>query len=187
MNGPLSYADIEQEFEESLGYIRNDIAELLRRNVGLNYTVALLIGCACEALAASDGRHHHDVFADLLDGEWRSLAKPLFNALRNGLAHSFDTKHLHVEGEAIQIHISWTLTEMFVIEKCDGAPRLVLGIQPLANRLCKKVNEFKAMLQNHAPARQRFRQACQKERIAQFSLSEADVWKRLVASSKHQC
>ena len=51
MTPSLSFTDIEKEFNESLAYIRNDIAWLCEHDSGLNYTVALLIGCACEALA----------------------------------------------------------------------------------------------------------------------------------------
>jgi hypothetical protein len=41
----LSFADIEKEFDESLGYIKNDISALCRQNEKVNYTVALLVAC----------------------------------------------------------------------------------------------------------------------------------------------
>ena len=84
MAEPLSYADIEKEFEESLGYVRNDITLLCRHNSGLDYTVALLIGCACESLADGGASTSKEgVLAELLpDGDWRLLAKPLFNGKR---------------------------------------------------------------------------------------------------------
>jgi len=49
----LTYADIKQEFDVSLGYVRQDIRWLLQSGSSLNYTVALLIGCGCEMLAAA--------------------------------------------------------------------------------------------------------------------------------------
>src|ERR1019366_8857841 len=102
----LSFADIEKEFDESLGYIKNDIFALCRQNEKVNYTVALLVACGCEVLAVGRGdrKRPHDVFAELLPAnDWKALAKPLYEALRNGLAHKFDTKHLHVDGQRIQI------------------------------------------------------------------------------------
>jgi hypothetical protein len=46
----VTYAEIEKEFNESLGYIHNDIQALCGGTQTLNYTVALLVGVACEAL-----------------------------------------------------------------------------------------------------------------------------------------
>jgi hypothetical protein len=67
----------------------------------LNYTVGLLIGVACEALEdAGAYPNKKTVFAELLpDDDWRQLKDVLFDALRNGLAHNFDMKHIHVDGE----------------------------------------------------------------------------------------
>ncbi|MDP8983316.1 MAG: hypothetical protein M3O35_22300 [Acidobacteriota bacterium] len=180
----LSFADIEKEFDESLGYIRNDIAELRRLNCSLNYTVALLVGCACEVLASCgvERRHDYQIFAELLpEGDWRLLAKPLFNALRNGLAHGFDTKHLHVGKEAIQIYISWSEKNVISIREATGADGLFIGIQPLAERLCARINEFRAKLQSDEVARHQFRRASQRERTAQCSQSETEAWRRLAA------
>ena len=50
----LSFADIEKEFDESLGYIKNDISALCRQNEKVNYTVALLVACGCEVLEHFD-------------------------------------------------------------------------------------------------------------------------------------
>lgn len=179
----LSFGDIEKEFEESLGYIRNDITWLCKNNSGLNYTVALLIGCACEAL--SDGGaspSKEQILAELLpEGDWRSLAKPLFDALRNGLAHSFDTKHLYVDGQEVQIYISWSMKEIIAIGPANGSTGLFIGIQPLAQRLCGKIDAFKGILQNDEAARKRFRAALQRNRTVRCSM---ETWKKLLAAKR---
>ena len=56
----------------------------------MNYTVALLIGVACEALEdAGFYANKKTVLADLLpDDDWKQLAGVLYEALRNGLAHN---------------------------------------------------------------------------------------------------
>lgn len=175
--GQPTYADIEKEFDESLGYIQGDIAEIRRVNKSLNYTVALLIGCGCEVLAAGRGdrKHAEAVLAEMLDGDWKLLAGPIFNALRNGLAHSFDTKHLHVDGDEIQIYLAWGQTVMF-----DPRPNgLYIGTQVLAQRLHEKIDEFRKTLQNDNAACQVFRQASDYQSAAKFSQIETDAWKRL--------
>ena len=89
----LSFADIEKEFDESLGYIKNDISALCRQNETVNYTVGLLVSCGCEVLAGGRiGKKPQPddsqvVLAELLpDDDWKALVKPLWEALRNGLA-----------------------------------------------------------------------------------------------------
>ena len=105
----VSFADIRGEFDETLGYIRQDITWLLDHNSGLNYTIALLVGCGCETLADCRGgtkRKGEKVFAELLpSGELQVLANRLYGALRDGLAHGFDTKHLSVDGAEHQIYL----------------------------------------------------------------------------------
>ena len=46
----IAFKEIEKEFNETFGYVRQDIAEILKKNLGLNYTIALLVCCACEML-----------------------------------------------------------------------------------------------------------------------------------------
>ena len=62
-------------------------------------------------LAAARGERHrgdHNSLEEILDpGIGRPLAKPLFDALRNGLAHGYDTKHILFREKPYQIHMSW--------------------------------------------------------------------------------
>ncbi len=180
-NAEPSFADIEREFDESLGYIRNDVFALCRQKERVNYTVALLVGVGCEFLAEGEGnKKPHEVFAELLpNDDWKTLAKPLFEAVRNGLAHKFDTKHLHVDGQRIQIYFSWDREE--VVDTSPGT-RLFIGTRPLGLLLCKKIEEFRQKLQGDAIARKRFRQAYSREDWTGCSAVETAAWKRLVAS-----
>jgi hypothetical protein len=182
----LSWADIKKEFDESLGYVRQDIRWLREHDSGLNYTVALLIGCGCEMLAAASGdknRRGERVFAELLPaGDWRLLAKRLYTALRDGLAHGFDTKHLDVDNQTIQIYISWRHPEMIEIQRVDGGLGLWVGVQPLAAALCAKIDESENVLQQDETARKLFRQACEYQRCAPLNQNEAAAWRRLAAA-----
>jgi hypothetical protein len=175
----LVFADIRKEFDESLGYIRQDIAWLCEHNSGLNYTVALLIGCACEALADGGAFPSKErALAELLpDAEWKQLAKPLFDALRNGLAHSFDTKHIHVDGEVVQIYIHWSMSEIIKIKAVSGGKDgLFIGARPLAAKVCQAIDHFEASLQSDDEACQRFRNALQRDRTVACSPT---LWQQL--------
>ena len=183
----LSFADIKKEFDESLGYIRNDITAVRHGKHTVNYTVALLIGCGCEMLAAgrSDRKHPEKILAELLPpGDWRLLAAKLHTALRNGLAHGFDTKYLQVDGATIQIYISWGYHEAIGTQRVPGGLGLYIGIQPLAEALCAKIGQFEETLRRDEPARRRFKDACEYQRIVKLSPNAAAAWRRLVAASR---
>ncbi|MGA2271651.1 MAG: hypothetical protein ABSH44_24575 [Bryobacteraceae bacterium] len=148
----LSYAEIKKEFDESLGYIRNDINAIRRGMHTVNYTVALLIGCGCEMLAAARGdkkRRGERVFTELLPTrDWQLLADRLYTALRDGLAHGFDTKHLDVDQQTIQICISWTNGNAAEIQRVRQELGLFIGVQPLAEALSAKIDEFEKLLRH---------------------------------------
>ena len=65
----IVFKQIEKEFSETFGYVRQDIAELLKNDRPLHYTVALLVCCACEMLTwhrdLKDDQAH-EVFTSLL-------------------------------------------------------------------------------------------------------------------------
>ena len=90
----IAFKEIEKEFSETFGYVRQDIAELLKSDHPLHYSVALLVCCACEMLTWHRGLRDdqaHVVFTSLLpDTEpCKAVGKTLWEALRNGLAHNF--------------------------------------------------------------------------------------------------
>ena len=175
-----TFAEIEQEFNESLGYVRNDIIALCRQDEKVNYTVALLVGCGCEILANAlgDRIQPHDVLAELLPTEdWKTLAKPLYKALRNGLAHKFDTKHLHIDGQIIQVYFSWSQAEIVLVRL--GGQGLFIGTRPLGTVLCSKIEELHQKLKEDLAAREQFRRAYERETITKCSAIETAAWKRL--------
>jgi hypothetical protein len=181
----LSWADVKREFDESLGYVRQDIRWLREHDCGLNYTVALLVGCGCEMLSAGGedkGRRGEAIFAKLLPtSDWRLLADKLYTAIRDGLAHGFDTKQLEVDGQMIQIDICWPHSSVIEVRNVDGSVEVLVGIQPLAAALCAKIDDFEKLLQNDATARKRFRQSREYQRVTQLNRTEISAWRRLQA------
>jgi hypothetical protein len=182
---PPTWKDIEDEFKHSLGYVRGDIKWLIDRNSGLNYTIALLIGCGCEMLAAAEGdikcRRGERVFAELLPaGDWRLLADRLYSALRDGLAHGFDTKHIDIDGKPIQIYISSHYQDAMAIIRMGHGLGLAVGVQTLAVALCDKIDQFEVLLRQNEPARRLFKTAIEYQRTLLLNATERAAWDRLV-------
>ena len=115
------------------------------------------------------------MFADLLPtGDWQLLADRLYSALRDGLAHGFDTKHLFVDGKEHQIFLrSDAYAGLTVIG--DG---LLIGLRPIAEALCAKIDNYESLLAHDAEARKRFVGARQKKAILE-NTSADDVLRRI--------
>ena len=181
----VSFADIKGEFDETLGYIRQDIKWLLDHDSGLNYTIALLVGCGCVVLAGcrpGPKSRGEIVFAELLPpGKLQVLANRLYDALRNGLAHGFDTKHLSVDGKEHQIHLASRGPQKIAIVKNSRGIGLRIGIRSLAEALCAKITDFEALMQEDEEARRRFQKAHQ--RTADLNHDEAVAWRAMVRAT----
>jgi hypothetical protein len=179
-------AVVKQEFAETLGYIRQDLQWLLEKKSSLNYTIALLVGCGCEMLAACAGdkkRRGEKVFAELLPAtkELQVLAGRLYSALRDGLAHGFDTKHLLVDGTEHQIYLASLGSQEIAIEKNNRGIGLRIGIGVLAEGLCAKITDFEKQLTQDEDVRQRFMNA--RQPTADLSANEVAAWRALVAAA----
>jgi len=174
----MTYADIRQEFDESLGYIRNDVTALCEdERRSLNYTVALLIGCGCEALAdAGQYPSKERAFEELLPVAWRPLAKKLYDAVRNGLTHSFDTKHICIKQQEVQIHFFWHATRVIQITETNGFDRLCIGTRLLAAKLCANIDQFRKRRQTDDAACLRFKEAARRDRTVPCP---DELWNRL--------
>jgi hypothetical protein len=178
----ISFADIKEEFDETLGYIRQDITWLLNKDSGLNYTIALLVGCGCEALAACLGdtkRRGEMVFAELLpSGALQVLATRLYGALRDGLAHGFDTKHISADGTEHQIYLDSRGPQRIAVVNNNRGIGLRIGIRSLAESLCAKITDFETLLRQDEGARRHVQNAHQ--RTADLNKDEAAAWREMV-------
>jgi hypothetical protein len=180
-----TFGEIASEFEETLGYIRGDLDWLIKNKPNLHYTVALLVGCGCEMLASYRNprrRNGEIVFAELLPtGEWQALAVRLYGALRDGLAHGFDTKHISVNSKEHQICINSSEPELFTFRNSDRGIILSINIKSIATAVCNKITEFENVLKQEAGARERFMKASQPPAI--LSQAETTAWRNLVKAA----
>jgi hypothetical protein len=112
-------------------------------NSGLNYTIALLVGCGCETLADCRGgakRKGEKVFAELLPSDGlQVLANRLYGALRDGLAHGFDTIHLSVDGAEHQIYLDSRGPQGIAIVNNSRGIGLRIGIRSRRNHCAPKL------------------------------------------------
>jgi hypothetical protein len=154
----LSFQEIAKEFQETFGFVRADINRLRESNLGLNYTIVLLICCGCEMLAFHKDLKGHEVFALVLpeDDRFRPIGKMMWEALRNGLAHRFRPDTINF-GTKKQWRFSILWQGSLPFSARPGPPNwLQLNAAFLAERLISRINEYEQELQSSAAARENF-------------------------------
>jgi hypothetical protein len=88
------FETIKPELDRLRDYVVGDLEWLIRQETGGNYLAAALITCACDALSylkhgASDKGELF--FEEIIPSEWKPLAPTLYQAIRHGIVHSYDT------------------------------------------------------------------------------------------------
>jgi hypothetical protein len=156
----IAFKEIEKEFKETFGYVKQDIDEILKKNLALNYTIALLVCCACEMLTRHRDRRDDQafkVFTSLLPEPYKAVGKTLWEALRNGLAHNFRPDTIKIEDDEWRFSISSHQSgpRMRVTK---GQPHWIhLNIRALSSRVILQIDAYEQVLRTSADARLRFR------------------------------
>jgi hypothetical protein len=155
---PKAFEDIEKEFSETFGYVRQDIAELLKNDRPLHYTVALLVCCACEMLTwhrdLRDDRAH-EIFTSLLPATepYKALGKTMWEALRNGLAHKFRPDTIRVEDDEWRFTISSQQHGPYM-SVTPGRPNWIgLNIRTFSSQVISQIDAYEQELRTSADAR----------------------------------
>ena len=175
----ISFKEIEKEFSETFGYVRQDIVELLKNDCPLHYTVALLVCCACEMLTWHLGLgddHAHVVFTSLLpDVEpYKAVGKTFWEALRNGLAHNFRPATIKIDDDEWRFGI-FSDRRGPRIRVMKGDPHWIqLNIRDLSSRVNLKIDAYEQELRTSADARLTFHQKSEKCYVKTIS-TEATV------------
>jgi hypothetical protein len=152
----VGFSQIEREFKETFGYIRGDIAAIGKTDLRLNYTVALLICCACQMLAWHKGLADDQVFTSLLpDGEpYRVIGKTMFEALRNGLAHRFRPDTIEIGEDQWRFTMSPDLNHLTASQ---GRPNwLRVNVKILSERVASQIEAYERELRESPRARLEF-------------------------------
>jgi len=128
-------AELPRAFTQLRGMVRNDLKQIRKidRKSPI-YAVALLVAIATEALSQLEGRPDDAVFAEALLGRPYGVplqvGRVLFDAIRNGLAHVYDTKTVLVGTNEIIVVLSWRQRDHMSVAVedwlRDGRPRVGL-------------------------------------------------------------
>ena len=185
----VEYEVIKDKFEQLRNFIINDLTLIIQQETGGNYLAACLIACACEALSRFKYGSPHKgelFFSEMtLPSKWQPVAESLYDALRNGIVHGYDTKFIIVGSQRIEIVVSWRQHPHLTF--LPGTTYLYLNIQTMAADLERALTKYKAELKTDPKLRDRFWQTMRdmsNEWDQPAQGKELGAWKELLMHEK---
>jgi hypothetical protein len=178
----IGYAQIQTDLAKLRSFVLGDIDRMLELEPGVNYAAAVVIACGFEALAnVRDGRENagQQPFAETLPARWRPVASSLFDALRNGIVHGYETQLIRVGDQTVELAIAWRVTEHLMWY--EG--QLVLNVRALAACLRERFDDYDQRLRADGSARDLFFKRRRRQREHQVRGDEAVAWRSLIPNS----
>ena len=137
---------VRETFDQLRQYLKGDINQLLAQAEGGNYAVALLVAIGSEALSGLQGFRDDTVFVDLMTkhGLTPEIASDVFEALRHGIAHVYDTRYIQSGKLKIELIVSWGRREHLTVRR--DPPGLYLNVRTMWDDLREVIATLKATL-----------------------------------------
>lgn len=182
----VAYPRIEKRFNQVRRYITGDLRRLVKQPKGGNYLAAFLIACACETVGwfkyGNNQRGAQVLAEELLPPEFRPVAPSLYDAMRNGIAHRYETKTLCIGDKRLDVGISWRKKPHLCVSRRQGI--IFLNVQSLAKQVYRMFSKYKRELQSDATLREKFYDSMNRKWEKKFDerreKQELDAWVRLL-------
>ena len=107
-NDPGVPNNVRDTFDKICQHTKWDLEAIFKANHGGNFAAALIIAASCEALSRLLGKSKDFYLTSILrKGLPPPLAKEIAVALRNGLAHVYETKFVIAGDLHLELIVSW--------------------------------------------------------------------------------
>lgn len=183
----VTYDDIKDDFEELRGFFKSDLRILIQSPVGGNYASVLIATTACEVLGPLrfENNCESEFFREyLLPAAWREVGPSLYDALRNGLAHSYTTKTiLQVNDVNLELGISWSEKPHLKFNSQHSV--LYINVRELAQRVYEALISYETELKEQPQLCALYEKRRKRKRtINVHTLSEREAWATLLLSNE---
>jgi hypothetical protein len=140
-----AFAELRASLENNMNHILRD--DRINENQAGHYPAAILIVVGSEALSQLRGKRDDHVFVEMMaeHGVENVFARKLFDALRNGLAHLWDTNSLDVGREQVELVVAWKETRHLSL-RSSPSPGLNLNVRAMWDDLQKALTKYAAVL-----------------------------------------
>ena len=181
----IAFETIKPEVDRLRNFIVGDLDYLISHDRGGNYLAAALITCASDALSYlkyGDRNKGERFFEDIIPSEWKSLAASLYEAIRDGIVHSYDTKIICVGSRKIIVNISWGAKPHFHLSQ--DRKTIHINIKNLAADFKDALKRFEADLKNKPALRETFESSMRKSREISIPNNQRAGWEQCLSKMK---
>lgn len=179
----IPYSRIKTRFKRVRHFLTNDLNLLITQPSGGNYLAAFMIACTCDTIAwFRCGTNRGDsILAELLSPEWRPVASSLYDAMRNGIAHRYETKTLRIGDKRVEIGISWKKKPHLRFSR--NRKVVFLNIQTLAQQVFDMLDAYEQELKTDASLRERFHHSLKGKWEKKTQGVELEAWKTILSKT----
>lgn len=173
----VPFETIKPEIDRLRDYIIGDLDYLVRQDTGGNYLAAALITCACDTLSYlkyGDKNRGERFFAEVIPVESKELARVLYEAVRDGVVHFYDTKTISIGSRKLIVNISWRAMPHFHLSQDRST--LHINIRDLATQFKDALDRFEAELKQRSDLRETFASSMSKSREVSVRENAQKAW-----------
>jgi hypothetical protein len=185
----VTYPQIEKRFNKLRRYITGDLRRLVKQPKGGQYLAAFLIACACETVGwfkyGNNQSGARVLAGELLPPKFRRVAPSLYDAMRNGIAHRYETKTICIGDKRLDIGISWRKKPHLGFSRRKDV--IFLNVQLLARQVYRMFSKYKRELEADAALREKFYESMNRKWEKKFDnpreKQELEAWERLLVGT----
>ena len=180
----VRYETIRSEVERLRNYVTNDLNLVVKQKIGGNYLAASLITCACDAISyLKYGKPNRGdlFFAELLPDLWKPVARNLYDAIRDGIVHVYETKTIRIGSLQLDIVISWGARPHLHLS--PSGKSVNINVPKLAQDLTDAISRFETELKSNPGLRDTFYKSMQRDRELNPNKTELGNWNHVLSQA----
>lgn len=121
-------------------------------------------------------------FAEIIPSEWKNLASALYEAIRDGIVHSYNTKVICVGSRKVIVNISWGA--MPHLHLSQDRKTIHINIKNLAADFKDALKHFETDLRNKPALREIFEKSMRNSREISVPKNERTTWEQCLNGMK---
>jgi hypothetical protein len=121
------------------------------------------------------------IFAELLPALWSPVARNLYDAIRDGIVHVYETKTIVIGSRRLNIVISWGAKPHLHLSPTGND--VYINVPQLAEDLKNAIARFEAELKTDSNLRDTFYKSMQRDRELHPKQTELDKWNRVLSQA----
>ena len=156
-----TFETIEPDINKIRRYVFGDLDRMTSLKEGCNYTAAGIMMCACDLFAyVRYGKEHHGAtfvtdYMGRIDSRYSEIGKTLYESLRHGIVHMYETKKVVIGNKTIDFVISWRDRKHFSVD--PSKLEINLNVPKMLEELKEAFETYVQELKNNGQRRDVFR------------------------------